>query len=604
MNSGQATIVWISFALVIFAWVASPWGENINEALWTLPPLTPSFDENHAFRIIQEYVTRYPRRVLGSIESRQSTGYLHQYLQKLGYQISYSHFEATIAGRWQVGRNVLAFKAGQNPETVAVVAHYDTARTTYQGAMANGSGVGVMLELARVFSKSATYRGLLFIATDGTEWGMLGARDIARNYPERERIVAVLSLDHGSSGELKAISLDTVGQFGGYSPPWLREIARTASFMEGLSVSGPLRLSEHLDRAFLVSWTDQGPFLKEGIPAINLNGVSKDERHARAIYHSANDTIDNLKVSSIGKFGRVAERIVRMLAEFPASMPKESMGCFRLHDQIFVSSRTMPILHYLTLLPFAIILYFHVRNHARSLTFRLVARELTAFAGTVIPLLLIYFPIRLFHRLRFIPEYTLYPATPKDPMLDNPSWPVVSGVVFCGIAAAIICYCLVRYIGKHLPRPEYYASKIVLLSIFWVLLVAALRYNSYWAVSFLLLPAWVWAAVGMGQRVEKRLANRFLILAAGIVYYVQVVLLASKIQIGWNIFWYGIMALSTGLFSLIGYMLATAAVALGIRFLAIQSHGSGVVASKETTAKAASPNLGLRSFSAKPASFC
>lgn len=307
MNKGQANVAWVLFTLVIFAWVAAPWFGNINEGLWILSEYAPSFNQTHAFQIVQEYVSRYPRRVLGSFESRQSTGYLKEYLEKLGYRISYSHFDATIRGRRQVGRNVLAYKPGKNPEIVAVVAHYDTAGTTYQGAMDNGSGVGVILELARIFSTPSPYRGLLFVATDGEEWGMLGARDIAQSYPDRKRIVAVLSLDHVSCGELKAISFDTVGQFGGYTPPWLREIARSASRMERMSTLGPLRLSEHLERALLISWTDQGPFLKEGIPAINLGSVSKDEEKARAIYHSVNDTMDALKASSIGKYGRVAE---------------------------------------------------------------------------------------------------------------------------------------------------------------------------------------------------------------------------------------------------------------------------------------------------------
>ena len=105
---------------------------------------------------------------LGSLEARQSSGYLRDHFEKLGYSVSFSHFEATIKGREEVGRNVLAYREGAHPEIVAVVAHYDTAPTTVQGAIDNGAAIGVLLELARVFSDSFRH-GLLLIASDGEE---------------------------------------------------------------------------------------------------------------------------------------------------------------------------------------------------------------------------------------------------------------------------------------------------------------------------------------------------------------------------------------------------------------------------------------------------
>ena len=49
--------------------------------------------------------------------------------------------------------------------------------------MDDGSGVGVALELARIFASMPLRHSLLIIATDGEEWGMLGAADFAVNYP-------------------------------------------------------------------------------------------------------------------------------------------------------------------------------------------------------------------------------------------------------------------------------------------------------------------------------------------------------------------------------------------------------------------------------------
>jgi len=164
--------------LVIFAWLVSPTIGNIREALWILPQFPALFDSSKSFQVTQEFVTRFPRRVLGSNEARQSADFLRQRLGGLGYKTDYLEFDATIAGRPEVGRNVLAFKPGRTPEMLAIVAHYDTAPTTVQGAMDDGSGIGVLLELAREFSESTPLRSLLFIASDGEEWGMLGALDV------------------------------------------------------------------------------------------------------------------------------------------------------------------------------------------------------------------------------------------------------------------------------------------------------------------------------------------------------------------------------------------------------------------------------------------
>jgi Zn-dependent M28 family amino/carboxypeptidase len=98
----------------------------------------------------------------------------------------------------------------------------------------------VLLELARVFSGSPTRRSLLFIFTDGGEWGSVGAKDIAETYPQRGRIVAALSLDHVSSGDLAAFYMESTGQLNGFAPPCLRQIARGAAETQGLPVmEGP-----------------------------------------------------------------------------------------------------------------------------------------------------------------------------------------------------------------------------------------------------------------------------------------------------------------------------------------------------------------------------
>ena len=569
MDSKQTKTLLGVFAFVVFAWLISPLLLSRRE-----PPQPPStsalsFDAARAYAATEEFVRQFPRRVLGSLESRQSTGYLHDCLQKMGYSITYAHFDARIARRKQVGRNVMGFKQGQSEEILALIAHFDTAPTTNQGAMANGSGVGVLLELARVFSSIPTHRSLLIIFSDGGEYGSLGARDIAESYPKRERIAAVLSLDYVGLGDLAAFRLEETGQLKGFAPPWLRQLAYQAAGAQGLPVETASGIREHFERAFQISGADQGPFIGAGIPAINLGSISADRGREKAVYHSAQDSIENLKTSSFGKFGRAAERIARTLDELQ-SIPRESPESLKLWDGRYWMPKAGTVLHIFAFLPLAVIFGFYAKNHYGKLTGLGIRRELLASIGTVLPFWAFLLSIGLARALRLIPTYSLYPATAKDPVLLNPQWSVLGSILGAALFVAIVCGLIGIFSVRSLPKPDFSASKLVLLGLLVCIVVLALIYNSYWATVFLLFPAWIWALVGCGKTSSARLKNGIWILAAGIPFYAAMGIYCARLGLSWNFLWYQILALSSGMFTAAGYYLGIAGIALGLRFLVIQ----------------------------------
>ncbi len=573
MDSKQTRTVAGVIVFVLLACLIFPLLLSRREPLLPQTQSPLSFNAELAYRAAQEFVTQFPHRAIGSFESRQSTGYLHDYLVKLGYTIDYSHFDARIVKRLQVGRNVLAYKQGRSSETLALIAHFDTAGTTVQGAMKNGAAVGVLLELARVFAESPTRRSFLFIFSDGEEYGMLGARDLASNYPGRNRIVAVLSLDHVSIGDLAGFCLEETGQMKGFTPPWLRQLAAQSARMQGLPVHSPAGFREHLERAVLISWADQGPFLSAGIPAINLGSESTDRNRERAVYHSPQDIIGNLKVASIEKYGLTAERIARTLDEL-RYIPRESSGAFRLWDALFVKPGAISALHLIVFLPLPLIFYFHLKNYCGQMRWIFFGREILAFAGTILPFWAIYPSIRLVRALRLLPLYGIYPATPKDPILLNPKWGLLGGIFAAALVIAIVFFVIVKFSSRSLPKAQFHISKLVLLGFLLITIVLALRHNAYWASTFLVLSAWIWALVGPGQTLGSRIRNDIWLLAAGIPYCAALWLYAFRLDLSWNFIWYQVLALSTGMFSAAGYFLATAAIAIGIRFLAIQFHDS------------------------------
>jgi len=569
MDQKQTRIVLGFMGFVLFAWLISPWLLSSHEPARPPSRVALSFDASRAYAATEEFIKQFPRRVFGSLESRQSTGHLHDRLKEMGYAVSYMHFDGRIARRNQAGRNVLAYKQGQSTEILAMVAHYDTARTTIQGATDNGSGVGVLLEMARIFAASPTRRSLLLIFSDGVEWGSLGAREITENYPQRARIAAVLSLDHVSAGDLAAFCLETTGQLDGFAPAWLRQLARQAAEAQGLPVMEPSGIQEHFERALLISAADQGPFLKTGIPAINLGSVSVDRARESTIHHSSQDTIENLKTAGFEKYGLAAERVVRTL-DAVQSIPAGSSGSFKLWDALYLKPIVISLLHVFSFLPFVIILYFHLRNYHKRMNPLGIGREFLVCLGTVLPFLAIYFFISLASALRQLPFYSLYPATAKDPVLLNPPWNVLGIILGAALILGIFFYIIGKYSIRELPKPDFYVSKLVLLVLLLITIALALLRNSYWATAFLLLPAWIWALVGCGRTQTERIRNGVCILFAGIPYYAALWIYSSRLDMGWSFIWYQVLALNSGLFAAPSFILGTVAVVLGIRFLILQ----------------------------------
>ena len=568
MNRTQVRIVVASIAAVVLLWLVSPLlGDRTADP--TLPDSALLFDAQRALDATREFVTRYPRRVLGSLEARQSTAFFRSVLQPLGYEIDYSHFDATIANRTQVGRNVLAFRRGQLPEILVIMAHYDTARPTVQGAMDDGSGIGVLVELGRIFSTAPLRHSLLLVASDGEEWGMLGAEDLALNYPDRERIAAALSLDYLAPAELADLQLAAVGFERGYTPAWLRDLARKAAAHEMLPVLEPAGISEHIERALLISATDQGPLLGNGIAAINLGSGSADRSLEARIYHSAEDTIDKLKVDSFEKYGRVAERILRSMDD-TAPVGRDISAPFRVTSSRYLPAPLIMVLQFLTFVPLVLGVCFLWRGSRAQLNPARVTRELLALGGTLLPAALLYYAIVVLTRTGRIPVFSGYPPGPKDPILENPPWEVISGLGVVLALAATACFFGVRFLSRKLPAPSFLVSQSLILTVVMATVVSGFCYNSYWTVVFLSLPAWVWVLVDRGRSVTSRLLKAVLVAAAGLPWFALTCYYSRILDVGWRIVWYEILALSTGMFSAAAYFLTGMMVATGLRLAVLQ----------------------------------
>ncbi|MBM3789638.1 MAG: M28 family peptidase, partial [Acidobacteria bacterium] len=440
-----------SAALALVGWLVSPLLASRASEMIAIAEAPIHFNAARAIDLARQFVARFPSRALGSIEARQSTGFFREVLEPLGYSIEYTHFDATVEGRRQVGRNVLARRPGRLRETVAVVAHYDTTRTAVEGASDNGAAVGVLLELARVFSEETPQHSLLFLASDGGQWGMLGAADLAAGYPGLKDIVAAVSLDGISPGEIDRLSIGTDGLAAGYAPPWLRSLARSALLAEGPGVSEAFGLREHVERAFLLPGSDQGPLLARGIPAVNLDSLSSGRgRMARALL-SSEDTIDQIRVATVEKFGRASERLLRSLDTLDP-MPDDSMGAFQVIPGRYLSPGLVVLLQGVCFLPFLLAMRGYWREHNDRLSFELIRWETSWYLATWAPFLVAYGALLISYRMGLLPQFDLYPPPPGDPVMENPSWGIVAIILLSGIVSAAVFYLLGRLLTRKITK--------------------------------------------------------------------------------------------------------------------------------------------------------
>ena len=526
------------------------------------------FNADDAFQMTGEFVTQFPRRLFGSLEARQSTGYLTDRLEAMGYEVEYSHYDGRIGKSQQAGRNVLALKRGETDEILVIAAHFDTARPTVQGASKNGSAVGVLLELAELFSKEKTYRSLLFAFTDGGEWGATGARELSLNYAGKDRIVAALSLDHVAPGNLAGFQLGRIGQLQGSTYPWLVKSVEKAIGLP--AKSSDARYTKILEKAFMISSSDHGPFLRVGIPSLNLGSYSTDRKWEAEILHSSGDVINNLKIESIEQFGRAAEKTVRLIDGIKQISDGASTG--ELSERV----RSMA-LYFLLLMPvlFSWCVHPPLKGCRQYLDWSRIGRELMALSITCIPLFLIYFGIRLAYAARQFPLYDLYPAIAKDPAMLQPPFQPLFIIAAAVLFAAVMVWIIGRYFLKEWGTPDGVNSKTALMAALTVIVLLALIYNPFWAIVFLLLPTMAWAAVGTTFHPDttslsgKRIVNFVLILIPMIPTFFALGWLARQLGMGWNFYWYQTLALATGLFSPYAFFLSAVTIAVGIRFLVI-----------------------------------
>lgn len=141
----------------------------------------PPFNEDSAYFFVKTQVEFGPR-IPNSPAHRKTAAYLAQKLSTYGATVTEQKFDAsTFDGQRIFLNNIIASFYPDKQKRILLAAHWDTRpfadkdhdqpNAPFDGANDGASGVGVLLEIARIIQKSSPQVGVDIIFFDGEDWG-------------------------------------------------------------------------------------------------------------------------------------------------------------------------------------------------------------------------------------------------------------------------------------------------------------------------------------------------------------------------------------------------------------------------------------------------
>lgn len=177
------------FAIVVLvlisAWSCSDSGSKTEEKSTPVESLikAPDFDGNNAYDLIQKQVDFGPR-VPNTTAHKQASAWMKEKLESYGAKVYMQEFEDYVYDGTKVELvNIIASYNPEQKKRILLAAHWDTRPFADQdaedtsapidGANDGASGVGVLMELARVIGADSNGPkvGVDIILFDGEDWG-------------------------------------------------------------------------------------------------------------------------------------------------------------------------------------------------------------------------------------------------------------------------------------------------------------------------------------------------------------------------------------------------------------------------------------------------
>src|SRR5581483_6879570 len=109
-----------------------------------------------------------------------------------GVTVSEQSFDASFEGRAVHLRNLIAVLPGESNRQIALIAPRDVAGGS--GVTTGAASTAALIEIAQAFSGTSHHKTLVFVSTDGSSIGALGAKRFVRDYSDADLLDAAVVL--------------------------------------------------------------------------------------------------------------------------------------------------------------------------------------------------------------------------------------------------------------------------------------------------------------------------------------------------------------------------------------------------------------------------
>lgn len=303
----------------------APQKTNISQYRIELATKIPDFDSINVMNYIKRQLDFGPRNP-NSFGHRQTMLFLHDELSKFGdttfiQKFSYPGYNNE---RLELGNIISSFNPS-NPNRILFCAHWDTRPRAEKdindqqktlpipGANDGASGVGILIELAKVLKNTKINYGIDIVLFDAEDYGTegdlinysIGAKYFSQNRPSYIKPAFGILLD--MVGDKNAVFKREPNSMR-YAPDIVDLVWKIATQIGASSFSN--QISSPI-------YDDHIPLGEMGMKVIDIIDADLVEAETpnpeRNYWHTHNDTIENLSPKTLGEIGRVLLHLIYSL---------------------------------------------------------------------------------------------------------------------------------------------------------------------------------------------------------------------------------------------------------------------------------------------------
>lgn len=298
-------------------------------------------------------------RPAGSKAELKAAQYISYILNKNGWKVREQPFSKVVVREASLlqpeqqvelisSQNIIAELPGTLPDTIVGGAHYDSANLNAPGALDNASGVGVLLELARVLSKEPHQETYQLIFFGAEEYGLVGSQFYAE-HADLSAVRWMLNVDMVGT----PLEIDVSGKKS--APSGL--IKQVAALARDSAI--PFHISR--DEIMMTRESSQGgssdfsSFLDKDIPALGLGIAGRPEGY----FHRPEDGLERVSLEGMQRVGDYAHRLLTLvkLKELGPNEWDELYLPFQIGNYVFIiTSNGIRFLTFFTFLVTGLIL--------------------------------------------------------------------------------------------------------------------------------------------------------------------------------------------------------------------------------------------------------